>query len=427
VPEHFVPLGPDGEALPAQRDGHQTRVPVSVPPFGSTVLHGTTGSLPKAEVVNDPEALRNASFETDTYRVELADGELDIRAKFLEEPAIGARGFGEVMFREDRGDMWTEDYLGPALGREYYTERVERIVRGAVFTRVHILGEVRPGEHGPAHGLLWDGFEPFSWEKEVTFFQALPWFFVKASVVWQGKNTEIGIRFPLCVDPLTASALYAIPFGHVERQPYYEVEARYSQTARDFPQSIYQRAKGNWPALGWVDYSDQRFGVTVANRGTPGHRLQNGVVTVSLLRSPTGPASGFVPGRTAYENGERVAEFGLLPHAGALNPDCVAFGEAFNRQLVSSPGTPASGSVLATDAEGIVLSAFKMSQDGELAVARFHEALGRPATATLSTGLEVEEAWLADLNETPEEPLDDLRLEFSPFEIKTVLFRVRSG
>ena len=436
VPGDFVSVGPDGEPRPAQRDGHQTCVPVSVPPFGFTVLRGAAGPVPEAEAISDPETLRNTSFETDTYHVGITEGELDICAKFLEEPVIGAEGFGEIMFREDRGDMWTENYLGTALGREYYTERVERIVSGPVFTRVHLLGQVRPGEHGPDHGLLWDGFEPFSWEKEVTFFQRLPWFLVKVSVVWQGKNTEIGIRFPLRVDPLAASAVYSIPFGHVERQPYYEVEAAYSQTARDFPQSIYQRAKGNWPALGWVDYSDQRSGVTVANRGTPGHRLQNGVVTVSLLRSPTGPASGFVPGRTSWENGRRVAEFGLLPHAGALNADGVAFGEAFNRPLVSHPGVPESaaasggmpsGSVLALDAEGIVLSAFKMSEDGECVVARFYEALGRAVSATLSTGFEVEESWLADLNESPQVPLEDLRLEFGPFEIKTVVFRVKRG
>ena len=429
VPDDFAPTSQDGAPLPTQRDGRQTHVAVSVPPIGFTVLRGAAGPVPMPEVINAPEQLKDVSFETGFYHVEIADGELDIAPKALAEPVFAAEGFGEIMFREDRGDLWTENYLGPALGLECCRERVERVVRGPVFTRVHILGEIEPGPHGHEHGLFWDGFVPFSWEKEITFFQALPWFLVKASVVWGGKNTEIGIRFPLRVDPLKAAAVYAIPFGHLERQPYYEVDCAYGETAREFPPSIFQKAKGNWPALGWVDYSEPRFGVTIANRGNPGHRLQNGVVTVSLLRSPTSQASAFVPGVGSWENGKRVAEFGLLPHEGALSAECIAFGEAFNRPLVSHVGAPVSEGtpepVLAADCDGIVLSALKRSEDGEWIVARFYEALGREVAATVSTGFLVKECWLADLNEAPQERLEGLRLDFGPFEIKTVLLQLR--
>ena len=432
LPDDFIPADRDGQPLPAQRDGLQTCVTVSAPPLGFTGLRRCSGTVSDPEVINSPEQLKQVRFETDWYQVGAEDGELNIQPKAVGEPVFEAPGFGEIMFREDGGDLWTEDYLGTALGSDYYRERIERVTRGPVFTRVHLLGEVLPGTHGHDHGLLWDGFEPFRWEKELTFYQALKSFHVKVSVIWQGRNTEIGIRFPLRVDPLKARATYAIPFGHLERQPYYEVESTYSETARSFPSSIYQRAKGNWPALGWVDYSDSRFGVTIANRGQPGHRLQNGVATVSLLRSPTRQASGFVPGLGSWENGMRTAEFGLFPHADGLAADSVAFGEAFNRPLRSHIGAPLSGhpsgdtpqSVLSVDCDGIGLTALKRSQDGNRLVARFCESLGREITATLSTGFQPEDCWLADLNENPQTPLTDLQLAFTPFEIKTVLFDV---
>lgn len=426
-PVDFVPVGEDGAPLPAQRDDERTCVVLSVPGAGFACLRGAAGTVPVPDVITDPEQLTHLEFETAHYRVEVAEGVLDIRPRCADGPVFVPEGFAELVFREDRGGLWTEEYLGTIRGREHCCERVERVIRGPVFTRVCLLGHVVPDAREPGRHPFWDGFEPFAWEKEITFFNDLKWFHVALRVIWSGRNTEVGLRFPLRLDPLDASATYAVPYGHVERPGYYEVESTCADTACEFPSSVLRRAKGNWPALGWVDYADSRFGVTVANRGTPAHRLQNGAVTAILLRSPTGQSSGFVPQPSSWENGQRTVEFALLPHAGGLNADCVAFGEAFNRPLALHAGAPfgerPSGSVLAVDAEGIVLAALKRTTDGECVVVRLREALGRDVTTTLTTDFPVREQWLADLNETPLGRLTDLRLRFGAFEVKTLLLR----
>jgi len=428
----WSPLDRDGQTLPAQRDGDATCVLVSSPGFGVSRLGGGAAPPPAAEVTSDPAALDRLVLETRRCRVSIEHGDLNIVSKGVHDALLAPHGFGEILFREDRGDLWTEELFGLRLGRDACTERVVRVERGPVFTRVHLVGAALPLEKGVDRGMVWDGFDSLAWEKEYTFFEELDHFELRLSLVWHGSNTKVQIAFPLLLDPLTAAATYETPFGCAVRDPYYGVAVKNDERRRRVPANVFTRAKGDWPALGWVDYSDERGGLTVANRGTPGHQLQDGSVMVSLLRSPTRKASAFVPGPSSWENGKRVYEFAFLPHTGGADMRSVDLGRRFNRPLTVQvpavgsgappPSAESQSTLLRIDPPRVVLAAFKKAEHGDGHVARLYEPLGQETTVRIVPRFSFSACWTADLNENLVEKTDGAALRFAPFEIKTLVF-----
>jgi alpha-mannosidase len=83
--------------------------------------------------------------------------------------------------------------------------------------------------------------------------------------------------------------------------------------------------------------------------------------------------------------------------------------------------------VLGVSPANVVLSALKVSEDGEAAVLRIYEAAGQATEAEITLPGEVTRAEDSDLMETPgaELPLEGgkLRLTLRPFEIRTIRFR----
>ena len=176
-----------------------------------------------------------------------------------------------------------------------------------------------------------------------------------------------------------------------------------------------------WVALNYFATYDAADNVSVViyNKGTPGCRVMDGKMQLSLLRSPTVLEYA---NEGARDHGHHILEYALAVSDGKPDEsDLAAFGL---RYVTPTPSVAASVKAeqgvallpLSTDGTTVQLSAIKRDARGELIV-RMYESCGRDATVTLPEGI------LASPTDLLEDVVSDKRtstLTFKPFEIKTV-------
>ena len=232
------------------------------------------------------------------------------------------------------------------------------------------------------------------------------------------------IKFPTTVDCHSARAIYQVPFGSMERKPYFEVPQNEIDTAQFLQRSDdYDSCKGDWPALNWVDYSDWNKALAVANNGTPGHQLKSGEIMVSLLRSGTQILDGcLMPQEGSFENGIHEYDFAFQAH----RPDEICKAEQLG-QVVNHPARAVAeklpeGTLLQFSDDAIAVSAIRKTENGILV--RAYETLGRYTTVSISGSLqEKRHIYNAEADGTVLEKENAHELYFKPYEIRTFIIK----
>lgn len=432
--------------IPGQVDGQDMVFVVDVPPFGYQRYRLSKTNVGQiSQVTNQfmPSGDRPKEIRTGRYTVKIDKNHLSIYDEKLKwdivpEDKILAR----LIVKEDLGGLWTEEYTQREISEKITDSRVTAIVQGPVFSKVVIEGIL---EKKVLADKIWDDFKFVRWRREFIFYQDLDRIDLKITVDWQGKNTEVAVLFPVNIDRTKARSWYEIPFGVIERKPY--------------PPDRYQWGRGNWPALSWVDYTDGEKGITLANTGTPGHKIEGGIISVSLLRSGTKHEWATDPEELSFDNGTHTYFFSILPHEGdfrqarsyqlgqQINSALLVFKQ--DLQVEEEDNLPPAESFLNIDALNIICSAFKLAEDGKGYILRLYETAGEDTQTELKiTGgitdisevdmLEnaIDEGYNAGYNS---KTTDDgqgngkdkskyrykianksISLHFSPFEIKTV-------
>ncbi len=408
------------EGVPVQSDGEHLCFTAELPGCGARSFRMKKGRPAPPRPAQD-------TFSTKFFDVDFRSPYPKIFSRAFGRALSGGEGFGEILFREDAGSMWDEAFLLEPNGRVFLHEEVESITVGDVFFEAVVTGHCLPcpGIDG-ATDPYWSGFSSLSFRKEYRFYHDLDYFTLRLFLTWKGCNTKIAIRFPVNVDPFRAAALYDVPFGSIERKPYYEVPEQYASTMR--PLSSYAHARsGDWPALHWVDYADDSFGVAMANSGTPAHQLAGGAIQAALLRSGTRIEDGRMrPDPGAWDNGEHVYEFAFAPHAPFQTDAALKLGRRLNRKPLAFPhrdtpdGKPFS--LPGFNRDNLVISSLRRQEDGSW-ILRAYEALGRNTPAILHLPPGVSAIFESDLQERQWHPLDPEKTIFAPFEIKTLLLR----
>ena len=174
------------------------------------------------------------------------------------------------------------------------------------------------------------------------------------------------------------------------------------------------------PGHQWLDLTGVLdglpYGLAILNDGQYGFDVLEGTMRVSLLRSPAyahhDPARfDASAGYSIMDQGWHRFHFRLVPHAGPWQ-DARVVKQAWelNEPLIAHPESahpgklPAQHTLFGTEADNVLLSVVKHSEDGEDLVVRGYETAGRPADTTLHIPL-----------------LDkSFSLHFAPHEIKTV-------
>ncbi|SFR65657.1 alpha-mannosidase [Anaeromicropila populeti] len=216
------------------------------------------------------------------------------------------------------------------------------------------------------------------------------------------------VAFP--VDIRTTYATYDIQYGNVRR-------ANHWNTSWD-------QAKFETVAHRFADLSEQGYGVSLLNDCKYGHDIKGNVMRLTLVKAATHPDP-------QQDQGEHYFTYSLFPHKGdfaAANTVQEAYG--LNQPLYAVEGSSILGnySFLSLDNEYVEIDAIKLSEDGKSLVVRFHEYIGARHKVTIAPHFSIQGYQEADLMEQPQGEYKEekvIRLEFKPYEIKTVLIDVK--
>ncbi|MBQ9714400.1 MAG: alpha-mannosidase [Clostridia bacterium] len=227
-------------------------------------------------------------------------------------------------------------------------------------------------------------------------------------VDWKEKNQLLKTVFPF--DVMADKASYDIQFGHVER-------AMHDNTSWD-------SARFESAAQKWVDVSENDYGVALLNDGKYGFGVDNGELSMTILKSGSFPfdgASDIVP----------TFVYSLLPHkaracdGGVVEKSYVLNRPFFVKELQKNENgrLPTEWSLLHCETKGVMIETVKRSESGDGIVIRMYEAYKERKTVKLSVP-NLKEAVLCDLNETETKKLqvdgNTVTFDIKPFEIMTI-------
>ena len=350
------------------------------------------------------------SFETNCFRAAIADG-INVTIHDKRHPvAITREGerWGDVIAREDRGSLWCKAYTGEEAGSSVDSIRLYRALLGWELIRT-----------GHVSGASWHEFGSAGWTQSLFFYDELPHFDMHLDVDWKGSATELRLRLPF--GQFAMSSVYGVPFGASARFPYQP------DIAMQDGKSLVQG--GEWPACGWVEYGDGEYGMTIAHGGTPGIKCEDGVVEISLLRSPIDDPKYshdfYVPAeRGAHENGTHHYRFSFMPAAGDWRTNrSYGFGREFQNPLFGYIGpahqgrSPAKRSFLEFGPANLICTAWTANRQGHQFL-RIVEAEGSPTELVWGRKPQ-RRIFFASPFQDRLDPAEVI--SFQPFEIKNIM------
>ncbi len=375
----------DGEKVPVHSDSESTTALVNIPACSTLTLR-------RAGPAEEPETGSCKVLENDLIRYEFGP-DADLLSVFDKE--LGRemlRGdnkgnqFALYVDRPERYDAWDVDIT-------YENELLEN-ARGIEVSPLGD-GEVRCGLNFTLNigaSEIKQNIYLYSNSKRLEF---------HTMVDWNEKHRMLRVSFP--VDVERPAATCDIQFGFIERP-----------THRN---TSWDMAKFEVAAHKYVDISNEDFGVALINDCKYGHKINDAVIDLNLLRSPTHPDPD-------ADEGVHSFRYALLPHQGPLHGSgVIEEAEHFNFPPILLNGVDADKFKLPVkiDGKGVRLAALKKAEKEDCLVIRLVESHGRHSSCQLTLP---DKAKLqpCDLMEWESESLMDGKshdLHFSPFEIKT--------
>lgn len=230
--------------------------------------------------------------------------------------------------------------------------------------------------------LLYEGLHKIDLETELQF---------------SGRNKRLRAEFPLTV--LTERVVTGVQFGAEVKHPAIPDPADYA----DPNQSLFS-------AMDWVDCSGPSYGVTLSTFGLHEFQFQDGVLSVTLLRSVEQLSHGLdddpLESLTACEKGDHTFRLSLYPHKGSWRQAQTWKAAAEHRiPLIAFPlgdasgELPAEASSLKIEEMNLVLSCYKLGDSESEMVIRLYEIEGDSGTTKIDFPFSLESAELVDLTE----------------------------
>ncbi len=225
---------------------------------------------------------------------------------------------------------------------------------------------------------------------------------------WHDKHQMLKAAFP--VDVNSDKATYEVQFGTVERPTH--------------KNTSWDAAKFEVCAHKYADLSEGDYGVSLMNDCKYGHDIHDGVIQLSLLRSPTDP-------NPEADQGKIPVIYSLVPHRGTLAETDIpvqAYYLNYPMTAVAATGEadtlPTAYSALSLDKDNVICETVKNAERGEGTVLRLYECKNRRTKAKLSLGIPAKQVFLCDMmeRELSELPICNgaVELELKGFEILTL-------
>jgi alpha-mannosidase len=273
--------------------------------------------------------------------------------------------------------------------------------------------EVKLVESGPLRAVIRvkKHFQNSTFVQDITMYAGVPRVDVKMQADWHEKHILLKVAFPLSAH--SDKATFEIPYGSIERP-----------TTRNTPA---EQAKFEVPGLRWADLSDTKHGFSLLNDSKYGYDVKDNVLRLSLLRSPEWPDPH-------ADEGHHEFTYSLYPHGGNWrDAQTVRRGYELNYMLIAMraqkhEGTlPGEHSFTRVDADNVVLTAIKKSEDDDSLVLRFYEWAGKEADVKIHLPAGAQSASEANLMERSTADLavhnNAVTLHTKPYEIKTLKVR----
>jgi len=233
--------------------------------------------------------------------------------------------------------------------------------------------------------------------QDVIVEEGLPYVLVETQVDWHEtwRMLRAEHRPTAWSDQVTCQ----IQYGHLTRS-----------TRDETPQEL---AQHEICAHQRVDLSYADGGLSLLNDSKYGHRVKDGVISHTLLRSPV------YPDRTA-DRGRHTFRYALYPHAGSVTEaDTNAVAADLNAPHVLAARAPGEPS-FSVEGDGVVISAVKVAEDDGSLVIQAYESRGQQTTVRLRTTLPVTTATEVTLLEDHLAEVDLDALRFGAFELRSI-------
>jgi alpha-mannosidase len=273
--------------------------------------------------------------------------------------------------------------------------------------------EVKLVENGPLRAVIRvkKHFQNSTFVQDITMYAGVPRVDVKMQADWHEKHILLKVAFPLSAH--SDKATFEIPYGSIERP-----------TTRNTPA---EQAKFEVPAQRWADLSDTKHGFSLLNDSKYGYDVKGNVLRLSLLRSPEWPDPH-------ADEGHHEFTYSLYPHAGNWrDAQTVRRGYELNYKMIAvqphqhEGRLPSEHSFIGVEADNVVLTAVKKSEEDDSLVLRFYEWAGKEADVKLHLPPGAQSASETDLMEKPIGDLtvqnESVTLHTKAYEIKTVKVR----
>ncbi len=223
-------------------------------------------------------------------------------------------------------------------------------------------------------------------------------------VDWRENHKIVRVEFPVAVR--AQEAKFEIQYGTLAR-------ATHSNTK-------WQAAQFEVAAHRYADMSEPDFGFALLNDSKYGYRVKEGVMSLSLLRSPTWPDP-------LCDLGQHHIVYSILPHEGALaaNDEVVTHAAMINQGLEMFVGMKASDEVcmpVAFSGVGVELAVIKRAEKEDCLVVRLVERRGCRSKGVLKSvfkGAQFVECQTSEWTTIGEPISSPAEVVFKPFEIKT--------
>jgi len=176
---------------------------------------------------------------------------------------------------------------------------------------------------------------------------------------WKERHTMLKVAFP--VDVLAPQATYEIQWGNVTRPTH-------RNTSWDW-------ARFETCAQKWVDLSEGGYGVSLLNDCKYGHDIQDNVMRITLLRSPTMPDP-------MADLGEHQFKYSLYPHADSWSEETQREAYLLNDPIISYRSkvegqrsqTTSLQSLISCSAPNVIIETVKQAEDGDGIIIRLFES-----------------------------------------------------
>lgn len=381
-----------GRQLPSQRLGESAAVELDVPACGYTTIYPRPGAggEERSDQKEGPFVLENEFLRLELDR----DGRLisavdrESQRELLEAPGNHFRLYRDTTVRYEAWDIdhsYTEAETFPETKTAVYwvtdgpLRQVLRVEKR--FSRSTLIQDV-----SLSRGQRYVKFE--------------------TTVDWHEHHKLLKVEFPTTVQ--TDEALHEIQYGYIKRP---------NHRSRQYDKDRFEVVNHKYTAL-----REENRGVAVLNDCKYGVSVQGGTIALTLLRAPKVPDMYADMGRHQFT-------YALTCWNGSfLNSAVVREGYELNVPVTVSPGQ-GTRSFLEISDHNVILDGMKAAEDGSGdLILRLYESKHASVDCTIRLGFHgYTAAYETNLAEDRSKAIpfdgESCRLQFRPFEIKTIRLR----